>query len=161
MNSSFSDIFYQKKERRPGSLNRNFYSDYIGMDDKPNLKNLVGRRDKIQFAQTVQRYDRKYKVNMLKKFFRLCLCKNEYIFLYFKTILQIGIFSQQGLKQISRDLVVTPKGIFLIGREKQEPKQKGGKPIEAEVVTRKIEFKDLHQVSFKYVHNDLFQNIIR
>ena len=84
----------------------------------------------------------------------------NYIFLYFKTILQIDIFSQQGLKQISRDLVVTPKGIFLIGREKQEPKQKGGKAIEAEVVTRKIEFKDLHQVSFKYVHNDLFQNII-
>ena len=62
MNPSFLDIFYQKKERRPGSLNRNFYSDYIGMDDKPNLKNLVGRRDKIQFAQTVQRYDRKFKV---------------------------------------------------------------------------------------------------
>ena len=36
--------------------------DYIGMDDKPGLKNLVGRRDKIQFAQTVKKYDRKYKV---------------------------------------------------------------------------------------------------
>ena len=33
------------------------------MDDKPGLKNLVGRRDKIQFAQTVKKYDRKYKVS--------------------------------------------------------------------------------------------------
>ena len=57
------DIFYQKKQRRKGSLNRNFYVDYIGMDDKPGLKNLVGRRDKIQFAQTVKKYDRKYKVS--------------------------------------------------------------------------------------------------
>lgn len=60
------DIFYQKKQRRRGSLNRNFYVDYIGMEDKPGLKNLVGRRDKIQFAQTVKKYDRKYKVITLR-----------------------------------------------------------------------------------------------
>ncbi len=51
-----------KKERRRHSLNRNFYSDYIGMEDHPGLKQLVGRRDKIEFAQTVTRYDRKFKV---------------------------------------------------------------------------------------------------
>ena len=62
------DIFYQKKQRRKGSLNRNFYVDYIGMDDKPGLKNLVGRRDKIQFAQTVKKYDRKYKVSIYHNF---------------------------------------------------------------------------------------------
>ena len=56
--------------------------------------------------------------------------------------------------------MVTPKGIFLIGREKQEPKQKGGKAIEAEVVTKKIEFKDLHQVFFKSIDNALFQGIM-
>mgnify|MGYP001326899948 CR=1 FL=1 len=70
------------------------------------------------------------------------------------------MFLKQGLKQVSRDLVVTPKGIFLIGREKQEPKQKGGKAVEAEVVTRKIDFKDLHQVFFKYVDNEIFQGIM-
>ena len=66
------------------------------------------------------------------------------------------MFLIQGLKQVSRDLVVTPKGIFLIGREKQESKQKGGKAIEAEVVTRKIDFKDLHQVFFKMLLNSPF-----
>ena len=38
------------------------------MDDKPGLKNLVGRRDKIQFAQTVKKYDRKYKVSIFQHF---------------------------------------------------------------------------------------------
>ena len=87
MNPSFLDIFYQKKERRPGSLNRNFYSDYIGMDDKPNLKNLVGRRDKIQFAQTVQRYDRKFKVIIIFKtsrFFELSIFRIRIIKNYYK-----------------------------------------------------------------------------
>ena len=69
------DIFYQKKQRRRGSLNRNFYMDYIGMDDKPGLKNLVGRRDKIQFAQTVKKYDRKYKVMINKIQILGCHCR--------------------------------------------------------------------------------------
>ena len=30
-----SDLFFQKKERRKHSLNRVFYADYIGLDDKP------------------------------------------------------------------------------------------------------------------------------
>ena len=29
-----TDIFYQKKQRRKHSLNRNFHSDYIGIDHK-------------------------------------------------------------------------------------------------------------------------------
>ena len=47
--------------------------DYIGMDDKPGLKNLVGRRDKIQFAQTVKKYDRKYKVCCCQDGWRLII----------------------------------------------------------------------------------------
>lgn len=30
----FTDIFYKKKERRTHSLNRNFYTDYIGLEHK-------------------------------------------------------------------------------------------------------------------------------
>ena len=68
------------------NVNRNFYSDYIGMDDKwvapissstalssmllwpfsfttfshirPELRALVGKREKIEFAQTVNEYNR-------------------------------------------------------------------------------------------------------
>ena len=85
-----SDIFFKKKQRRKHSVNRNFYSDYIGMDDKwvapissstalssllttlslwpflfttfshirPELRALVGKREKIEFAQTVNEYNR-------------------------------------------------------------------------------------------------------
>ena len=28
------DIFFKKKQRRKHSVNRNFYCDYIGLDDK-------------------------------------------------------------------------------------------------------------------------------
>ena len=61
-----ADIFYQRKERREHSLNRNFYADYIGLENKPGLKTLVGKRDKIEFAQTVTRYDKKFKVKFAK-----------------------------------------------------------------------------------------------
>ena len=59
---SLADIFFQRKERRSHSLNRNFYADYIGLDEKPLLKTLVGKREKVDFAQTVTRYDKKFKV---------------------------------------------------------------------------------------------------
>jgi myosin-1 len=61
-NCLFTDIFYQRKERRQNSLNRNFYADYIGLDEKPSLKTLVGKREKVEFSQTVTRYDKKFKV---------------------------------------------------------------------------------------------------
>ena len=39
---SASDILFNKKERRRGSINRNFVGDYIGYDDNPALRSLVG-----------------------------------------------------------------------------------------------------------------------
>ncbi len=37
-----SDILFNKKERRRGSLNRNFVGDYVGLEDNPALRALVG-----------------------------------------------------------------------------------------------------------------------
>lgn len=51
-----------KKERRRNSINRNFIGDYIGMDDHPELQQFVGKREKIDFADTVTKYDRRFKV---------------------------------------------------------------------------------------------------
>merc|ERR1719228_2768462 len=85
-----SDIFFKKKERRRHSVNRNFYSDYIGLDDKPELRALVGKREKIEFAQTVNEYNRRFKAE-------------------------------------KRDLVLTSKAVFLLGREKvKSGPNKGG-----------------------------------
>ncbi|TRY67144.1 hypothetical protein TCAL_02955 [Tigriopus californicus] len=56
-----AEFSYKKKQRRAHSLNRNFFADYIGLEDKPSLKSLVGKREKVEFAQTVNRYDKKLK----------------------------------------------------------------------------------------------------
>lgn len=38
-----SDILLNQKERRRGSINRNFVGDYIGFLDNPSLRALVGK----------------------------------------------------------------------------------------------------------------------
>ena len=109
----FLDILYQKKERRKHSLNRQFFEDYIGMDNQPAIRNLIGKRDKIEFAQTITRYDRKFK----------------------------------GLKTAKRDLIVTNKGLFLIGREQDKDKKSPNYGQMVETVTRKIPIDSIWQVS--------------
>ncbi|KRY34028.1 Unconventional myosin-Ie [Trichinella spiralis] len=56
-----SDILYGHKQRRRASINRKFFGDYIGLDQKPELKLLVGKREKIWFADSVCKYDRRFK----------------------------------------------------------------------------------------------------
>ena len=53
---------FGKKERRKYSINRNFAGDYIGLDSRPTLQSLVGRREKVEFAEVVKKYDRRFKV---------------------------------------------------------------------------------------------------
>jgi len=113
-----ADLFHMKKERRQHSLNRTFYSDYIGLDDAPGIRSLIGKREKIEFAQSVQRYDRKFR----------------------------------GLKIVKRDLIVTQKGIFIIGREKVKTGPNTGQF--QEVVSRNIPFPQLFQISLSTRQDD-------
>ncbi|KAG8231097.1 hypothetical protein J437_LFUL011176 [Ladona fulva] len=46
-----ADLFFGKKERRRFSLNRNFIGDYIGIEYRPTIQSLIGRREKIIFAE--------------------------------------------------------------------------------------------------------------
>ena len=64
---SASDILLNRKERRRFSLNRNFVGDYIGLDDMPALRALVGKRERIEFAETILKYDRRFKVRWYLK----------------------------------------------------------------------------------------------
>ncbi|XP_011302675.1 unconventional myosin-If [Fopius arisanus] len=57
-----ADIMYRHKQRRKPSLERNFVGDYIGMDGRPGLTGLLGRREKILFAEVVRKYDRRFKM---------------------------------------------------------------------------------------------------
>jgi hypothetical protein len=58
----FTGIVFEKKERRRFSVNRNYVGDYIGMEYRPELQNIVGRREKVAFAEVVIKYDRRFKV---------------------------------------------------------------------------------------------------
>lgn len=61
-----SDLLLNRKERRRHSLNRNFVGDYLGMDDRPELRQFLGKREKIDFADKVSKYDRRFKVGFLQ-----------------------------------------------------------------------------------------------
>ena len=114
-----ADILYKHKQRRRHSLNRNFFSDYIGMEDNPKLKALVGRREKVEFAQTIKMFDRGYR----------------------------------GLKEYTRDLVVTAQAVFLIGRTVVSKGLDKGQVVET--VNHRFLIKDIAKVSMSPLQDDL------
>uniref|UniRef100_A0A6Q2Z6Z6 Myosin IEa n=1 Tax=Esox lucius TaxID=8010 RepID=A0A6Q2Z6Z6_ESOLU len=65
MREEASDLLLNRKERRRHSLNRNFVGDYLGMDDRPELRQFLAKREKIDFADKVTKYDRRFKVRGL------------------------------------------------------------------------------------------------
>lgn len=77
---SASDLLLNKKERRKNSLNRNFMGDYIGMDNHPEIRQFVGRRERVDFADVVVKYDRRFKVWLKVPFNILKLIVTEQLF---------------------------------------------------------------------------------
>uniref|UniRef100_A0A8D2IZ05 Myosin IF n=1 Tax=Varanus komodoensis TaxID=61221 RepID=A0A8D2IZ05_VARKO len=61
MREEASNFLYNFKERRRNSINRNFVGDYLGMEDKPELRQFLGKRERIDFADSVTKYDRRFK----------------------------------------------------------------------------------------------------
>ncbi|XP_042709794.2 unconventional myosin-Ie isoform X3 [Chrysemys picta bellii] len=117
MREEASDLLLNKKERRRNSINRNFIGDYIGMEEHPELRQFVGKREKIDFADTITKYDRRF-------------------------------------KGVKRDLVLTPKCIYLIGRDKV--KQGPEKGLVKEVLKRRIEVERILSVSLSTMQDDIF-----
>ncbi|KAG8563115.1 hypothetical protein GDO81_015944, partial [Engystomops pustulosus] len=62
MREEASNILYGFKERRRNSINRNFVGDYLGMEDKPELRQFMAKRERIDFAYSINKYDRRFKV---------------------------------------------------------------------------------------------------
>ena len=54
---------FNRKERKRNSLNRNFVGDYIGLECHPEVRQFAGKRERIEFAHTVVKYDRRFKVS--------------------------------------------------------------------------------------------------
>uniref|UniRef100_A0A7N9AL94 Osteoclast-stimulating factor 1 n=1 Tax=Mastacembelus armatus TaxID=205130 RepID=A0A7N9AL94_9TELE len=101
--------------QRRHSLNRNFVGDYLGMDDRPELRQFLAKREKIDFADKVTKYDRRF-------------------------------------KGIKRDLILTPKSVYLIGREKV--KQGPEKGQVTEVLKRRIDVEKILAVSLSTMQDD-------
>ncbi|XP_075885012.1 myosin IEb [Nelusetta ayraudi] len=117
MREEASDILLNKKERRRNSINRNFVGDYIGTDNHPEIRQFVGRRERIDFADVVVKFDRRFRT-------------------------------------VKRDLILTPKFLYLIGREKV--KQGPDKGQIQEVLKRKIELHKIQSVSLSTLQDDIF-----
>ncbi|XP_054639094.1 myosin IEb [Dunckerocampus dactyliophorus] len=117
MREEASDILLNKKERRKNSLNRNFVGDYIGTDSHPEIRQFVGRRERIDFADVVVKFDRRFRT-------------------------------------VKRDLILSPKFLYLIGREKV--KQGPDKGQIREVLKRKMELNSIQSVSLSTLQDDIF-----
>ncbi|MBN3274272.1 MYO1E protein, partial [Polyodon spathula] len=125
MREEASDLLLNRKERRRHSINRNFVGDYIGIDDRPELRQFLAKREKIDFADKVTKYDRRF-------------------------------------KDIKRDLILTPKSVYLIGREKV--KQGPDKGLVMEVLKRRIEVEKILAVSlqddFLILHEQEYDSLL-
>uniref|UniRef100_S4R897 Myosin IE n=1 Tax=Petromyzon marinus TaxID=7757 RepID=S4R897_PETMA len=117
MREEASDILLNKKERRRNSLNRNFVGDYLGLDDRPELRQFLGKRDRVDFADSVNKYDRRF-------------------------------------KSVKRDLILTSKGLYMIGREKVTKGPDKGQV--REVLKRHIELNKIEGVSLSTLQDDFF-----
>ncbi|XP_043935265.1 unconventional myosin-Ie-like [Protopterus annectens] len=117
MREEASDIVLNKKERRRNSINRNFMGDYIGMENRPELRQFVAKRERIDFADTVIKYDRRFKT-------------------------------------VKRDMILTPRYLYLIGREKV--KQGPEKGMIKEILKRQIELEKIQSISFSALQDDIF-----
>ena len=62
----------------------------------------------------------------------------------------------QGIKEAKRDLIVTAKAIFLIGREPVKSGPNKGQMVES--ISRRISFHELNQVSGHFLRKCLYWN---
>ncbi|XP_078279689.1 unconventional myosin-If-like [Rhinoraja longicauda] len=115
MREEASSILYNFKERRRNSINRNFVGDYLGIEDRPELQQFLGKRERVDFADSVTKFDRRF-------------------------------------KGIKRDLILSPKYIYLIGREKVKKGPEKGQI--KEILKRKIDIQNITGVSLSTRQDD-------
>lgn len=115
MREEASSILYNFKERRRNSINRNFVGDYLGIEDRPELQQFLGKRERVDFADSVTKFDRRF-------------------------------------KGIKRDLILSPKYIYLIGREKVKKGPEKGQI--KEILKRKIDIQNITGVSLSTKQDD-------
>uniref|UniRef100_A0A8C4R7U3 Myosin IE n=1 Tax=Eptatretus burgeri TaxID=7764 RepID=A0A8C4R7U3_EPTBU len=96
-------------------LNRNFVGDYIGLDDRPEIRQFLEKRERVDFADRVNKYDRRFKC-------------------------------------VKRDLILTPRRLYLIGREKVTKGAEKGQL--REVIKRRLELENIEAVTLSTLQDD-------
>lgn len=105
----------------------------IGLEFRPDLLSLLGRREKVEFCETVIKYDRRFKV-CGKKIFKAIINRKWYF-------MWCDYFTQDA----KRDLFITSNRVLLVGREKV--KQGASKGMLVPVIKRDIPYQDIFKVS--------------
>ncbi|ESN91739.1 hypothetical protein HELRODRAFT_165806 [Helobdella robusta] len=112
-----SSLVLNKKERRRFSIDRSFVGDYLGLEHKPGLRALLERREMVEFADAVNKYDRRFKPS-------------------------------------KRDLIITNKFFYLIGREQVKKGPQKGQVLE--VIKRKIPLEGISHFALSTRQDDFF-----
>ncbi|ELK31068.1 Myosin-If [Myotis davidii] len=130
MREEASNIRLNKKERRRNSINRNFVGDYLGLEERPELRQFLGKRERVDFADSVTKYDRRFKAPA------------------------ISLYGTASSQPIKRDLILTPRSVYMIGREKVKKGPEKGQV--REVLKKKLEIQALRGVSLSTRQDDFF-----
>jgi myosin-1 len=92
-------LVYGKKQRRRHSINRNFVGDYIGLDNRPALQAIVGRRERIDFAHSMNKIDRRLKTSKVD-----VLVTSKYIYIIGRVLEKKGVNKGKLMEVVKREI---------------------------------------------------------
>lgn len=123
--------------------------DYLGMEERPELRQFLAKRERVDFADSVTKYDRRFKVPG-----PLGQAKPWPVVAAFGWDVCAGLVPPSApasaLSQpIKRDFILTPKCFYLIGREKVKKGPEKGQI--KEVLKKKVELQAVSGVSLRCV----------
>lgn len=130
--------------------------DYLGMEERPELRQFLAKRERIDFADSITKYDRRFKVRGATR--GLGQAKPWLVV----TALGWDVCGAHAPPQntpsppapalsqpIKRDFILTPKYFYLIGREKVKKGPEKGQI--KEVLKKKVELQAVNGVSLRCV----------
>ncbi|KAI6239978.1 hypothetical protein M3Y99_00512000 [Aphelenchoides fujianensis] len=94
-----SQLVFGKKQRRRHSINRNFVGDYIGLENRPALQAIVGRRERIDFAHTMNKLDRKCRTSKVD-----VLVTAKYLYLIARVVEKKGVNKGKLVEVVKRQI---------------------------------------------------------
>lgn len=122
--------------------------DYLGMEERPELRQFLAKRERIDFADSITKYDRRFKVQGHTWGWG---CRSlPWVCGGLVALSKTPSPPSPALSQpIKRDFILTPKYFYLIGREKVKKGPEKGQI--KEVLKKKVELQAVSGVSLRCV----------